>query len=240
MELDAPAEYRDLEIRDDSYHSVSMLAGVALVLGLLSPLAFAHVLLWGLPIAGVALSAIAIYRIDRSDGALIGRKAAVAGLAISLFCALAAATQTITRRLWLTHGARQVADRFLELLQAGDTRGAHRLFTGPQFRYPAGVDPETYYSENPEAAKDHDTFVKREIVNDLLSLGDRAEIRHQSTRLSSIDPLNDYLLVYYHLAGPSPGGPIDKDIQLSVIRSLQFRDTETWRVYTIDPVIEGR
>ena len=204
MDLDAPAEYQDLESADDSYHSVSMLAVVALVLGLLSPLAFAHELLWAMPIVGAGLAAIAIFRIDRSDGGLIGRKAAVAGLALSLLCGLGAATHAVTRRLWLTHRARQLSDRFLDLLREGNARPAHRLNTRPQFRYAAETDPEKFYAENPEAAKEYDSFVNREIVKDLLTLGQRAELGHQSTRLISSDPQNDYLMVYYHLAGPRP------------------------------------
>ena len=89
MELDAPAEYRDLETADGSYHSVSSVAVVALVVGILSPLAFAHVLLWSLPLVGVAVSLAALVQIDRSDGVLIGRKAAIVGLVLSLIAGLA-------------------------------------------------------------------------------------------------------------------------------------------------------
>ena len=82
MELDAPAEYQDLESPAGAYHSVSALAIIALVVGLLSPLAFAHELLWALPLTAIALSIVAIVRIDRSEGLLIGRWAAVLGLVV--------------------------------------------------------------------------------------------------------------------------------------------------------------
>jgi hypothetical protein len=234
MELDAPAEYHDLESSDESYHSVSALAGVALVLGVLSPLAFAHELLWSVPIAGVALAIVALVQIDRSGGSLIGRKGAVIGLVLALFCGLGAMTQDATRRLWLTHRATQVAERFVQLMSEGKNVAAYQLWARPQFRAPASVPFEKFYSENPEAAKDYKSFQTHEIIKDLVALGARAEIVHLGTHWTDSDPANDFFMVFYHLSGDMPDKPIDEDFRFVVIRSYDKSTADVWRVYSAE------
>ncbi|MEX2141324.1 MAG: DUF4190 domain-containing protein [Pirellulales bacterium] len=238
MDLDAPAEYQDLETADAAYHSISALAVVALVLGLLSPLAFVHPLLWALPITGIALAWAAIARIDRSEGALIGRKAAILGLAVALLCGLGAVTKATTRPLWLAYRAERVAERFLELLRQGKTYEAHQLWTRPQFRLLPGSDYQALYAENPAAAKDYEEFLKREVTSDLVALGEQAEVVHQRTALTASDSDRDYLMVYYRMSGPTKAGPIDKEIRFTIERLEDEQSGEHWRVLADDLVVE--
>jgi hypothetical protein len=238
MDLDATAEYQDLETADAGYHSVSALAVVALAIGLLSPLAFTHPLLWSLPIVGVALALAAFVRIGRSEGLLIGRKAAIIGLAISLFSGLGAVTQATTRQLWLAARAERLTERFLELLREGKTYEAHQLFARPQFRLPPGSDYEKLYGEEPTMMEDHQSFLKREVIADLLALGDRAELEHQRTRLTHSGPTEDYLMVYYRLSGPTKGRQIDKEIRFVVERLQDEQTGERWRVVADEVVVE--
>ncbi len=238
MDLDAAAEYQDLETADAGYHSVSALAVVALVIGLLSPLAFTHPLLWTLPIVGIALAGAAIVRIDRSEGLLIGRKAAIIGLAVSLFCGLGAVTQATTRRLWLASRAEQLTERFLELLREGKTYEAHQLFARPQFRLPPGSDYEALYEDDPALMEDYASFLKREVIADLVALGDNAELEHLRTRLTHTGADGDYQMVYYRLSGPTKAGPIDKEIRLVIERVQDDQTGERWRVIADEVVVE--
>jgi hypothetical protein len=237
MDLDAPSQYQDLESADLAYHSVSALAVVALVVGLLSPLAFVHPLLWTLPIAGVAVACVAIARIDRSDGLLIGRKAAIVGLAVSLFCGLGAVTQATTRRLWLAYRAERLTDRFLELLREGKTYEAHQLWARPQFRVPAGSDYEALYADSPAAKEDYESFLKRDVIAQLVALGDQAKLEHKATELTSSSP-GDYLSVFYHLSGPTDDGEIDQDIRFYVERLEEEQTGVQWRVIADEVVVE--
>jgi hypothetical protein len=238
MELDAPAEYQDLESPAGAYHSVSALAIMALVVGLLSPLAFAHELWWALPLAGVALSLVAIVRIDRSEGMLIGRWAAVLGLAISLFCGAAAITQATTRRLWLAYRAEQMAERFVELLREGKPREAHQLWTRPVFQLAPGSDLPELYNANASLAKEYEGFLEREVIRDLLSLTSDAEVQHLRTRLTFSDYYRDYLMVFYRLTGPTKTGRIDKEIKFVIEHAKDEDGQEQWRVYSDEPVVE--
>jgi hypothetical protein len=230
MELDSTAEYQDLETEEGSYHSVSLMAVAALALGLLSPLAFAHPLLWIVPIGGAALAAAAILRIDRSNGELIGRKAAVAGLALSLVAGIGAATYAIARPMWLARRADQVCQRFLDLLAAGDSRGAHQIWAAPQFRFLPGGGLEELYAENPQAENDYQSFIKRPNIKDILALGEHARIEHEKTQLTGSDEQQDYLMAYYRLRGETSEGEIDKQIRLIIERTVQEDKPERWRV----------
>ena len=66
------------------YQAVSGLAVVALIFGLLAPLAVVHRSFWLIPLTGILLSLLALRQIARDVPARIGRKAARVGLAISM------------------------------------------------------------------------------------------------------------------------------------------------------------
>jgi hypothetical protein len=245
MESEARADYVELESGDSTYHSVSALAVLALVLGLLAPLAFVHVLLWTIPIVGAALSAIAFIRIDRSEGALIGRKAALVGLVLSLLFGSCAIAYVTTHRLWLARRAERVAERFFALLSEGKTYAAHQLWADPQYRFLLSDDYEALYAEHPQAEENRQIFLKREVVKDLIDLGKNAEIEHQRTELTfSVRPQlannwtgQDLQMVWYHLSGKTADRTISKDIKLVIERLV--RDTgETWRVASEEVVVE--
>jgi hypothetical protein len=237
MELEA-AEYHDLESPTVAYHSVSALAIVSLLVGLLSPLAFAHELWWALPIAGIALSVVAFVRIDRSEGILVGRWAALVGLAISLVCGAGAITQATTRRLWLAYRAERMAERFVELLREGKTREAHQLWTRPVYQLAPGSDLAELYNQNAPLAKEYEGFLEREVIRDLLSLTDEGEFQHLRTRLTFSDYYRDYLMVFYRLHGPTKTGQIDKEIKFVIEHAKDEDGQERWRVLSDEPVVE--
>jgi hypothetical protein len=238
MELDAPAEYQDLESPAGAYHSVSALAIIALVAGLLSPLAFAHELLWSLPLTAIALSIVAIVRIDRSEGQLVGRWAAVLGLVISLFCVAGAITHATTRRLWLAYRAERMAERFIELLREGKPREAHQLWTRPVYQMAPGSDLAELYKANDALAKEYEGFLEREVIRNLRSLTAEAEIDHVRTRLTFSDYYRDYLMVFYRLHGPTKTGEIDKEVKFVIEHAKTEDGQQQWRVYSDEPVVE--
>ena len=64
--------------------NISALSVVSLLLGLAAPLSLAAPLLWAIPLFGAAVAIVTMRRIASSDGTLIGRRAAVIGLALSV------------------------------------------------------------------------------------------------------------------------------------------------------------
>jgi hypothetical protein len=137
---------------DAAYRTVSILSIVSLVLGLTAPLALIAPLLFALPIAGAVVAVLAIRRIAVSDGALVGRTAAVIGLALSIASVSAAFTRTALIQELLSRQARAAAFEWFTLLQAGDAERAFQMTTAsrqspppkdPADPHDAGSEPET-------------------------------------------------------------------------------------------------
>ena len=76
------SEHPDPEMAD--YRPVSGIGIAALLIGLAAPLALVHPMLWCVPAIGAGVAIVALVRIRRSEIPLIGRKAAILGLVLSL------------------------------------------------------------------------------------------------------------------------------------------------------------
>ncbi len=160
------------------YRTVSSLALVSLVFGLAAPLCLMAPLLFAFPIAGAVLALLAIRRITVSDGALIGRAAAMIGLALSIASMTAAFTHTTLAQELLSRQARATALEWIALLQAGEVEPAFEQTVaskqGSPPPPPAGA---------PEAAAEPqvppmDTFRADPIVHFLLAHAQGAPVRY--------------------------------------------------------------
>jgi hypothetical protein len=163
---------------DANYRTVSVLALVSLILGLAAPLCFVAPLLYVVPIAGAAVSLLAIGRIAASGGALIGRKAAVIALALCVASASAAwARGSLTNRL-LSRQARQAALEWFALLGDGETQKAFDL-TVASTQSPPPPPPVNSPEANAEPAPDpFQQFCDNPVVKFLLAVGPAADVRY--------------------------------------------------------------
>jgi hypothetical protein len=154
------------------YRTMSALAIVALVFGLLSPLCFWAPLLIGIPIFGAALAIVALRRIAASDGALAGRGLALVALAICLVSATASLSYDRVTRHLRSNQAEELARRWIGLLLAGKTQEAFQLTvegTRPPSPPAPGMPPPT---ETPL-----DTFTKVPLVQSLATAGAASDVR---------------------------------------------------------------
>ena len=160
-----PAFTPSFEAEDDEvvqYHAVSVLAIVGLLLGLASPLCFMAPLLMMVPVIGAVVSLIALRRISASEGALVGRKAAAAGLALCIAFSVAAVSRAKVTQYLRTQQAESVARQWFELVQSGQTEPAFRLTVrgaSPEPPPPPG-SPESAPAEDPLAHFLHDPVVE--------------------------------------------------------------------------------
>ena len=115
-----------------SYSEPSVLAIVALLFGLLSPLGLVAKLLMAISLVGAALAILALRKIAASGGRLVGRGAALVGLALSVACACASPTRDWCTARWFSLQAQPVAERWIELLKQGETARAFALTTAAQ------------------------------------------------------------------------------------------------------------
>jgi hypothetical protein len=183
------------------YRTISILSIVGLILGIAAPLAFFAPLLYAIPIAGIIVTLLAIRKISLSDGALIGRKAAVIGLALSVVGLTAAATRTMMFQELLSRQARAAALQWIELLQSGNAETAYKLTSAGRQRAPTTpADP----SEATSQASPLDSFRADTVPHFLLDHAQDAPVTF--VRDSVFDPAtpgNERIQQLYQVGVPA-------------------------------------
>jgi len=172
----SPAFHTDDPEEATEYRSLSVLALLGLILGLASPLCFGAPLLMAIPIAGAAVSLLALGRIAASQGALAGRWAAVVGLFLSVAIGVAPFTRDYVIRTMREQQAREFAQEWLKTVTGGQLEDAFKL-TIDATRGPAPSLPgEVKTPVNP-----YETFVNLPLVKAMQAAGPDAEIRFGET-----------------------------------------------------------
>jgi hypothetical protein len=207
------SDWQDAEIA--RYHAVSKLAVAGLLFGLAAFLAVIEPVLYFVPLTGIALSAAALGAIARSEQSLLGRKAALVGLALSLAVAAAAPAHWITYRHLVRREAREFALAWFDLLRGGEPQKAFQLTRHPNSRQPLGEGLWDYYRQNPHVRMELETYVAPpdgrwgnfapKLVRTLLALGPKAEARYFSTDLQGrIGGIDTVYQVYAVTFGEGP------------------------------------
>lgn len=165
------------------YQAISGLAVGGLIVALVAPVALAHPLLWVVPLAGVLLCLLALRQIASNAPALIGRKAAVVGLIVSVLCGVAAPSE------WLAYGrlidaeGRQFAlDSWFEFLRKNEPHKAYQLAKPPEARLPLDERLWDHYSTGSELQREELlNYVRQPEIQSLLALGDHTRVRYYDT-----------------------------------------------------------
>ena len=204
------------EPEEVEYQAISGLAVAALLVGLLAPTAFCMPLLWAVPLAGIVLGGLALKRISQQSPTLIGRKAAWVGLTLSLACAAAAPTEWFAYRWLLRREARQVARAWFDCLANDQPALAQQLAQDPRYRRP------------PEGMLDYrsvlEHYVSAPAIRSLLTLGERAQVRHYDTEAEYRRPDHEAVTQVYAVTYEEEGGKKTFFVALTVRR---YRDSAT-------------
>jgi hypothetical protein len=168
------------DLEQTEYHSLSPLAVVGLILGLIAPVAFLSPLLVLVPLAGAVVSWFALRQIATSDGSIVGRTAAVVGLVLSLICATAIPAQALALRWFTSRQARPIAMEWFAQLAKNDPYSAVEMTNHPAGRLASGPNLADQYISSEALYKSLQTFVTDPAVRALLALGDRATVRYYS------------------------------------------------------------
>ncbi len=218
------------------YRAVSAWAIAALLLGLLSPLAFVGPVLWSLPLLCIAVALVAMWKISASAGELVGWSLALLGLLLALLFGLAAPAHTLTRQYWLESRAEAFADEYIELLRQGRPFAAYQLMLYPTLRKPLNTELPADYDKDPRAKQKYERFLQAEPALTLLAQRDRANFQRLSCQLLSSDDESDRVALRYRISPPQTGAaPVV--IQLTVLRFLDGKTgREQWRIKSADVV----
>jgi len=112
-----------------SYRSLSTLAVVAFVLGLISPVVFISPLLLVLPLAAVGTALLALAKISASSGGLSGAGLARCGFALAIVFGVAATARITVRNELFRRQAAAAARQWLSLVAANQIEKAADMLT---------------------------------------------------------------------------------------------------------------
>lgn len=167
-----------LEGESTEYRAVSPAAIVSLVLGITAAAALFHPLGCVLAILGVVISIVALRRIASAGPELIGRKAALVGLTLSIAFGVSAPTQWATTRWWLASEAEPVGLQWFSYLQENKPEMAHQMTVKDPRPHEQVLN---YYRNQPQARDELTKFVAQPLMRTLLALGDKAQVRLYET-----------------------------------------------------------
>ncbi len=221
------------------YRSVSSLAMAGLLAGLLSWLAMLSPTLWGLPLLGLLINAIALRRLATSATPMVGRKAAVAGLVLSAAFAAAGPAHWTTYRWLVRNEARQFGTKFFEFLARGQPHVAYELLTDAAARPPLDDALWRKYPQNSRLRRDIESFVRKPAVAALLALRDKALVRYYDTEQQWQDREGDWIYQSYAVTCPVEGEPTTFFVGLLMQRSLEASANRAfWKITVLRDAIQ--
>lgn len=218
------------------YRSLSSSAVVGLILGLLSPLAFWHQVLWALPVAGTAVCAVALARIRRAPDAWTGRGMAQSGLGLSLLFGAAAPAQYAFQEYRLVSTAQAAADRWFAYLRADDPANADYMGQPPSNRYAPRDNVWEFYRREPGGVAQLREFVDKPLIRTLLALGETAQARPFVTIQTFRSDVRDKATFVYAVSYRNADDELESFfVQLGLERLTQTPlVADSWQVRTYD------
>jgi len=214
------------------YGAVSPMAIAALLLGLFSFLAMFQLLLLILPVLAVFAAIFALWQIARSEGALVGRPAALAGLALALLFASIAVSTAISRNVTLRSEARAFGDAWLQLVRQGELQRAHQLHLSQDDRQLPGASLSQYYARSDQARDELEQFFNQSPLEEIAAASPEARFQFQSAETVSYDHFDRVTLWYRVVSDEEPFQP--QRFRLVVSRN-PTSEGGLWRVVAVLP-----
>jgi hypothetical protein len=190
-----PSDPQDDELT--RYQSVSGLAFVALLLGLLSGTAMFTPALWLVAFAGVVAGVAALVQIRRRAPALLGRTPALIGLLLSVVFSFAGPAEMLANRWLINSEGRRIAAEFLREIQQDQPAAAYQLALPASRRAPPTVELAASYYAGSDSRAGLERFVAQPEIQALLTLGGKARIRYYDTDFQGHDEEGDMVRLIY-------------------------------------------
>ena len=221
-----------MSVPDDAdtkqYRAVSGLAILGLLASLLSLLGLVTPLLWALAIVALLVNLAALKRIRANAPALLGRKAALAGLAVSAVALCAAPADWIVYRTLLRGEARQCAGLWFDYLRDNQPHKAHQLTLNPTTRDPLDDTLWESYREGSQGRPIFEGNLRSPEVRTLLALGDKATVRYYATESQWTEGDKDEVYQTFAVTFPDSDGLKTFFVGLMLERSVH---SPTGRAY---------
>jgi len=224
------ADVTEADLRD--YGAVSRWSVAAVGLGIISFLALFSPLLLLLPALGVFAARRAIQEIRESEHALIGRKAALTGLALSVMFFSAVPAQYAASRVILVRQADAFARQWFEMLRDRQPLKAHHLEIEPPVRLPASrfAQLPSHYRSKEGGRDEIKFFVAEPLVRALLELGPKAQVRFYSNEAFVQEGKRQRVTNVYAVTYPADKQKKTFFVRLELERTGNSDSAENWRV----------
>ncbi|QDU54973.1 hypothetical protein [Aeoliella mucimassa] len=197
------------------YRSVSGLAVLAAVLGVASLAAVATPSLVVLPLIGVIFSLFALYKIAHSDGQLVGRTAALTGLAMSLTVGAGVLVNGWVVRSILAREAAEWGLDWCQLVMDGELITAAELKNPPTARRPFDDSLAKFYAENENAVKALEEFKTNDVVELLSTAPEGSKVVPGDFKAGLRESSGRYLVLQeFKLVRPGGEPPVVFGLQL--------------------------
>jgi hypothetical protein len=182
-------DYREAELHE--YQAVSAGALFGLFLAVVSAAAFAHPVLWFLPVVAALANLLALARIASQAPRLLGRPVALFGLVLSLILGAAAPSYYAASGFRTRHEAQFVARQWLDDVRHHRLEAAAELMLEPFNRLPAGEDPVTNYRDEPRAMRALRELSERPLVVAIEAIGAESQVHYLDTIFHHITPFKE-------------------------------------------------
>ncbi|MEO2046757.1 MAG: hypothetical protein ABGX16_09320 [Pirellulales bacterium] len=165
------------------YRRVSVLAILALLLGITSSCALIGKVLLALPVIGLGVSLLAISKIHASEGHYSGRALAQWGLFFSVLFGVAAVVRPPLFQEVIGRQSKTFAQSWLQLLVQGDSKQALKYVGIKSKGQLAPVDAQGKPNVDGDMAEEviFQNFCEQPIIQQLQTAGKQASIRYEQT-----------------------------------------------------------
>ncbi len=231
MPIDQPriTDRHDAEMAQ--YRSLCATAVLGLILGLLSPLAIVSKPLLVVPLAGVAVSGLALWRIARNVTELTGRKAALVGLILSCFFAASVGSQRLYYDRLICREAEQFASIWFGLLADDRPYDACQLLLKRDERRQSQKSLGDCSRNRPELQEEIDgKYLGLPPVKLLLELGPKAKIQDVQTVGLQQQLQSYYVQQVYSVSYDEDGKNKSVPIELNMERKVHPDGRAGWRL----------
>ena len=207
------------------YRSLSVLAVVSLILGLLSAAALTQPVLLLLPIAGMVIGGLAVRHTRRDD--VSGRGIAICGRLASVFFFCFAITDFMYGYRMVFDHAERFADKWIDLVQAGRLNAADQMTMSPELRVQRSELLEAYYQEHEDDRRRVEKLFQRDGYRELAVSVPEGRVRRVAGRQKARSRSEQVFEFDYVL----DVGSVDVPFQLLVVRrwSSEFQQVD-WKI----------
>lgn len=219
---DRPQFHVSEDPESQQYRELSTMAVVSLLLGIGSATALLTPAFWFVPVIGVVLSLVALQRVAHFAPALIGRKAALWGLALSLGFLVAGVTSWTAYRAMLREEAATFGQLWFAEILADRPQVAMQLMEAPSQRRPLDESLWKLYAPGTEPRESLEQFVARKDIRTLLAVAGKARVRYFATERHDDLMGNDIVVQTYAVTFENDEGELQTFfVELTLMRSQE-------------------